>query len=197
MSDRSKKGKKKTRRVKKGKGKVTPQAQAKRAPKGSQVEKNPATSDTKCYYCKNKGHWRRNCPKYLADKKAGKVLPSTGIFVIETLLATSSTDWIFDTGSCAHICRNVQALKSKRHLEKGEVQLRVGNGTCIFAMAVGKVEITLSSGFVLELKDVYVVPSITQNIISISCLDLDGFNVAIKNKFVLYFVMMFVMVLRT
>ena len=49
-------------------------------------------------------------------------------------------------------------------------------------MAVGNVEITLPSGFVLELKDVYVVPCITRNIISISCLDLDGFNVAIKNK---------------
>jgi transposase InsO family protein len=181
VSERSKKNKKKTRRAKKGKGRVTPQAQAKGAPKGSQV-KNPATSETECYYCKNKGHWRRNCPKYLADKKAGKVPSSSGIFVIETLLATSSTDWIFDTGSCAHICRNVQALKSRRQLEKGEVQLRVGNGTCIFAMAVGNVEITLSSGFVLELKDVYVVPSITRNIISISCLDLDGFNVAIKNK---------------
>jgi hypothetical protein len=55
VSERSKKNKKKTRRAKKGKGRVTPQAQAKGAPKGSQV-KNPATSETECYYCKNKGH---------------------------------------------------------------------------------------------------------------------------------------------
>ena len=29
--------------------------------------------ETKCFYCKGAGHWKRNCPKYLADKKDGKV----------------------------------------------------------------------------------------------------------------------------
>ncbi|KAJ4744212.1 Transposon Ty1-GR1 Gag-Pol polyprotein [Rhynchospora pubera] len=188
VSDKSKKIKKRGRKSKKGKGPVTPQGPTKGAPVGSKKKKNPATPETVCYYCSNKGHWRRNCPKYLADKKAGTVQPSSsGIFVIETLLATSNTDWVFDTGSCAHICRNVQVLKSRRRLEKGEVQLRVGNGTCISAMAIGSVDLTLPSGFVLELKDVFLVPSITRNIISISCLDMDGFDVVIKNKLLTLF----------
>ncbi|KAK1684880.1 hypothetical protein QYE76_045728 [Lolium multiflorum] len=29
--------------------------------------------DTECYYCNGKGHWKRNCPKYLADLKSGLV----------------------------------------------------------------------------------------------------------------------------
>ncbi|XP_024311494.1 uncharacterized protein LOC112269292 [Brachypodium distachyon] len=29
--------------------------------------------DTECFYCKGTGHWKRDCPKYLADKKAGNV----------------------------------------------------------------------------------------------------------------------------
>ena len=29
--------------------------------------------ETECFYCKQTGHWKRNCPKYLADKKDGKV----------------------------------------------------------------------------------------------------------------------------
>ena len=41
------------------------------------------TPETKCFYCKGTGHWKRNCPKYLADKKDGKV---KGIFDMCTLL---------------------------------------------------------------------------------------------------------------
>ncbi|KAK1683719.1 hypothetical protein QYE76_044567 [Lolium multiflorum] len=39
--------------------------------------------ETVCYYCQGKGHWKRNCTKYLADlksghvKKKGKVLSKT------------------------------------------------------------------------------------------------------------------------
>ena len=29
--------------------------------------------ETKCFYCKGIGHWKRNYPKCLADKKDGKV----------------------------------------------------------------------------------------------------------------------------
>src|SRR3990170_6907584 len=28
---------------------------------------------TKCFYCKGNGHWKWNYPRYLADKKDGKV----------------------------------------------------------------------------------------------------------------------------
>ena len=29
--------------------------------------------DVECFYCKGDGHWKHNCPKYLEDKKAGKI----------------------------------------------------------------------------------------------------------------------------
>ena len=38
--------------------------------------KNPKSGpkpETKCFYCKGTGHWKQNYPKYLADKKDGKV----------------------------------------------------------------------------------------------------------------------------
>ena len=38
---------------------------------------------TKFFYCKGTGHWKRNCPKYLADKKDGKV--NKGIFDIHVI----------------------------------------------------------------------------------------------------------------
>ena len=54
------------------------------------------------------GHWKRSCPKYLADKKDGKV--NKGIFdihVIDAYLTNAhSSSWVFDTGSVAHICNS-------------------------------------------------------------------------------------------
>src|ERR1041384_7373433 len=46
-----------------------------------------------CFYCKGEGHWKHNCPKYLKDKKAGKVAKrDEGIFDIHIvdLLLTST-----------------------------------------------------------------------------------------------------------
>ena len=39
--------------------------------------------ETECFYCNGNGHWKRNCPKYLADKKDGKV--NKGIFDIHVI----------------------------------------------------------------------------------------------------------------
>ena len=50
--------------------------------------------DTKCFYYKGTGHWKRNYPKYLADKKDGKVNKGIcDIHVIDVYLtnARSST----------------------------------------------------------------------------------------------------------
>ena len=39
-----------------------------------------------CFYCKGDGHWKRNCPKYLEDKKAGKMSEERNVYVIYMLL---------------------------------------------------------------------------------------------------------------
>ena len=39
--------------------------------------------ETECFYCKGTCHWKQNCPKYLADKKDGKV--NNAIFDIHVI----------------------------------------------------------------------------------------------------------------
>ena len=58
---------------------------------------------------------------------------------------------------------------------KGEVDLRVGNGARVAALAIGTHDLTLLSGLVLQLSNCYYVPTMSKNIISVSCLDNDGF----------------------
>ena len=60
------------------------------------------------FYCKGTGHWKRNCPKYLADKKDGKVNKGIcDIHVIDVYLTRArSSTWVFDTSSVANICNS-------------------------------------------------------------------------------------------
>ena len=57
--------------------------------------------ETKC--CKGTGHWKQNCPKYLVDKKDGKV--NKGIFDIQIIdeyfTSVHSHPSVFDTGLVA------------------------------------------------------------------------------------------------
>ena len=94
--------------------------------------------ETECFYCKGTGHWKRNCPKYLADKKDGKVKGIFYIHVIDVYLTNArSSAWVFDTGSVTNICNLKQGLRIKRALAKDEVTMRVGNGSKVDVIAVG------------------------------------------------------------
>src|ERR1041385_5049741 len=134
-----------------------------------------------CFYCKGEGHWKRNCPKYLKDKKAGKVAKrEEGIFDIHIvdLLLTSvgNTSWILDTGSVAHISNSIQGLRNRRRLLKDEVTMRVGNGCQIEVLAVVTKHLSFPSGLVLVLNSCYYVPALSVNIVSGSCLKRDRYS---------------------
>ncbi|KAK1660491.1 hypothetical protein QYE76_048650 [Lolium multiflorum] len=87
-----KQGKSKGKNKKGGKKAATPPVKPKAGPK----------PDVECYYCKEKGHWKRNCSKYLADLKSGLVKKKkediSDIHVIDVYLIGSRTSiWVFDT----------------------------------------------------------------------------------------------------
>ena len=71
---------------------------------------NPA-KDATCHQCGEIGHWRRNCPVYLAEllkkKKLSQGASTSGIFTIE-LYSFPSKSWVYDTGCGTHICNTTQ-----------------------------------------------------------------------------------------
>ena len=89
--------------------------------------------ETECFYCKGTGHWKQNCPKYLADKKDGKV--NKGIFDIHVidvyLTSVYSNPSVFDTSSVAKISNSKRELQNKQRLVKGEVTMCVGSSSKI------------------------------------------------------------------
>src|SRR3954468_2916434 len=98
--------------------------------------KNPKSGPkpkTECFYCKGTGHWKRNCPKYLADKKDGKV--NKGIIDIQIIdvyfTSVRSNPSVFDTGSVAKSSTSKWELQNEQRLVKGEVTMCVGSGSKI------------------------------------------------------------------
>src|SRR5215216_6524324 len=141
--------------------------------------------ETECFYCKGAGHWKRNCPKYLADLKNGNI-KKKGIFdihVIDVYLTSNrSSAWVFDTGSVAHICNSKQELRNKQRLARDKVTMRVGNGSKVDVIAVGTLPLHLPSGLVLDLNNCYLVPALSMNIISGSHLMRDGYSFKSENN---------------
>ena len=62
------------------------------------------------------------------------------------------------------------------------MDLRVGNGARVVVLAVRVYDLTFPSGLVFQLKNCYYVLAVSRNIISVSCLDMDGFHFIIKNN---------------
>ena len=178
----------KTTSFKKGKGKKNFKKDGKAVaapgkPDAGKKKKNGPKPETECFYCKGKGHWKRNCPKYLADKKAGNVKGICDIHVIDVYLTSArSSSWVFDTGAVAHICNSKQELRNKRRLAKDEVTMRVGNGSKVDVIAVGTLPLHLPSGLVLNLNNCYLVPALSMNIVSGSCLMRDGYSFKSENN---------------
>nr|GEX03363.1 hypothetical protein [Tanacetum cinerariifolium] len=90
----------------KGKGKTNGKGKEKQGyipkPKNPKpaAKENPAKDDT-CHYCKEVGHWKRNCHVYLAEllkkKKKVGISSSSSIFTIE-LFSFPNRSCVYDTG---------------------------------------------------------------------------------------------------
>ena len=119
-----KKGKGKKGKFKKnGKQVATPVNKLKAGPK----------PETECFYYEGNGHSKPNCPKYLADKKDGKVNKSIyDIHVIDVYFTSvHSSPWVFDTGSLAKISNTKLELQNERRLVEDEVTMCVGNDSMV------------------------------------------------------------------
>jgi hypothetical protein len=76
----------------------------------------------------------------------------------------------------------LHGLSLTRRFAKDELDVRVGNGAKVVAIAVGTFHLPLPLGLVLELNTCYCIPASCKNIISSSCLEeVDGCEIIIKN----------------
>ncbi|GJY08226.1 retrotransposon protein, putative, ty1-copia subclass [Tanacetum coccineum] len=146
-------------------------------------KKERPAKDGQCHHCKEEGHWKRNCPVYLAElmkkkkKTGGQNVASTssGIYTIE-LFAFPKNSWVYDTGCGTHICNTKQGLRGAKKLKRGSLYLYVGNGVRAEVEAIGSFDLVLPNGLIIVLDNCHYAPSITRGVVSVSRLVDKGFT---------------------
>lgn len=88
--------------------------------------------------------------------------------------------WWVDSGTTRHVCKNKDFFKTLE--EEDGIVLYMGNAPSTQVKGVGTVEIEFTSGKVLTLKNVYYVPEVRKNLISVPLLNKSGFE---ADKFIL------------
>jgi hypothetical protein len=133
-----------------------------------------------CMWCKKRGHCQRNCIEFL--KHMNKQCEDHVTFVDESLfLSYLKSTWWIDSGATIHVANSLQGFH-KRTLRRGERSIRVTNGIEAEVEAIGELPLELNNGFILHLHNVLYVPSLSRNLISVSCLDDDGYDCQFGNR---------------
>ncbi|GJW78729.1 retrotransposon protein, putative, ty1-copia subclass [Tanacetum coccineum] len=106
-----------------------------------QPKREDPVKDSICHERGKTGHWKRNCPMYLAElpkkKKLSLGASNSGIYTIE-LNTFLNRSWIYDTGCGTHICNTTQGLRASRKLKPRAFSLYVGNGQREAVEAIGR-----------------------------------------------------------
>jgi hypothetical protein len=128
--------------------------------------------DVTCFYCKGDDYWKRNCHKYLEDKKSDKIVERDkgicDIHVIDINLTSAwSNTWVFDINYVAHICNSQEELWNKRCLARNKVMMHFGNDC--------KVDVLAVDTLILILNKCYFIPMLSINIVRGSCMMRDNY----------------------
>ena len=98
-------------------------------------------------------------------------------FIDETLyLSYDKSTWWIDSGATIHVANSLQGSSTRRTLQRGERWLMVANGVTADVEATGELTLELDGGYKLHLHDVFYVPFLSKNLISVSCLADYGFD---------------------
>jgi hypothetical protein len=94
-----------------------------------------------------------------------------------------SITWWLDSGVNVHVCSDASLFSSYQVARDSSMLMENGSHASIHG--VGTVDLKLTSGKIVQLKNMQHVPSINKNLVSGSLLCRDGFKIVLEsNKFV-------------
>ena len=100
-------------------------------------------------------------------------------------MTDSTFSWIVDSGATNHVCCSLNGFKERRRLGEGEFSFKWGNGATVSAFSVGTMKLCFERSFML-CSDVYYVPDFGKNLLSVSRLFEQGFQLNFNNGIEIY-----------
>lgn len=129
-----------------------------------------------CFYCKEDGHIKRNCPKFKRIANAKNYRQSANLVDRENISGTSDEilfvfgsfeDWVVDSGATVHVCCSKDKFTDfdDNHRENiavanGQEVTAIGKGTIVFELLNEHGNITT-----VKMHDVLFVPSLKRELI--------------------------------
>ncbi|CAO2827720.1 unnamed protein product [Amaranthus hypochondriacus] len=131
--------------------------------------------ESKCFFCKSKGHMKQDCEKY--KKWLIKKGKSISLVTYESnMVDVNCNTWWIDSGSTIHVCNSLQGLTSLRKPVGAELSIYTGNRMQSPVEAIGTCTLILDTGFILKLEKTIYIPSFSRNLVSISRLVRFGYS---------------------
>ena len=121
-------------------------------------ENFPVEKD-QCLQCKERGHYKRDCPQFLEELLRNS--EDTITFIDKSLyLSYDKSTWWIDSGATVHVANSLQKSHMRRTLPRGARRIKVANGVEVEVETIAEFHLELHSGFILCRKDVLYVPSL-------------------------------------
>ncbi|KAI5353977.1 hypothetical protein L3X38_006871 [Prunus dulcis] len=161
--------------------------------------------DQPCFVCGRTNHWAKEChykktehykpkPKWNKGKSGPKAQVNVLVdqddqdepnlrYSFKPLVNVaylSNSDWWLDSGANVHVCFDKRFFKNYQNSSGGSVTL--GNDTVAQVRGIGEVELKMTSGKTLTLKDVRHVPEVRRNLISGSSLVKQGYKIVMESN---------------
>ncbi|BBN67288.1 hypothetical protein Prudu_35S000400, partial [Prunus dulcis] len=117
-------------------------------------------------------------PKTVITRRPSPTSPSLSGTKDKVVLKPN--DWWLDSGANVHVCFDKRFFKNYQNSSGGSVTL--GNDTVAQVRGIGEVELKMTSGKTLTLKDVRHVPAVRRNLISGSSLVKQGYKIVMESN---------------
>lgn len=131
-----------------------------------------------CFACGRPGHLEKDCRTKQHQARQAQEHPEeeTGLFdVVYTVEQTDNDEvWLIDSGATNHMTREERLFTT---IDKSfKIPIRIGNGARLMTTGKGNIEVMTKKG-VRVIKDVFLVPEIDKNLLSVPQMVRNGYQV--------------------